>query len=109
MLFSSQAGPGSLRLKRTQDGHPGGVPVALAGVSPSRCRLSTALAPHLILAAAAGGTATPAQRNSVLGQDPVDEAVGPSCRGCQGTDALAGVVPPAEGDRQLAAIGPGYP
>src|SRR5436305_9046675 len=66
------------------------------------------LALHLGLATA-GRSTTPAQRHSGLGQDPVDEAVGPSCRGCQCADALARVIPLAEGCRQLAAIHPRHP
>ena len=78
--------------------------VSVAGPVPPGCGLVL----HFGLATA-GRTTTPAQRHSRLAQDPVDEAVGPSCRGCQRADALTRVIPLAEGRRQLAAIHPRHP
>ena len=94
--------------KRFAGGYPGGVPACreFHGSGPVPSGVACAL---YLGFAAAGCATTPAQRHSGLGENPVDEAVGPSCRGRDGTDALTAVVPLAEKSRQLAAIDAGYP
>src|SRR6185437_3417763 len=56
-----------------------------------------------------GGAAPAAQGHAGLGEDAVDEPVGPAGRGGQGADGLARVVAVLEVGRQLAAVFPGYP
>jgi hypothetical protein len=75
---------------------------------PGRRHLTWSLVLYLDLAAT-GRATTPAQRHSGLGENPVDEAVRPSCRGRQRADALSGVVPLTEERRQLAPIHAGHP
>src|ERR1700722_17622089 len=62
--------------------------------APGRRHLGVVLAVHLGLATS-GGATTSAQRHSGLGQDPMDEAVGPSRQGVQRANAFARVVSPA--------------
>src|SRR6516162_6377316 len=75
---------------------------------PGRRHLAWPLVLYLGLAAT-GRATPPAQCHAGLGENPVDEAIGPSCRGRERPDALAGVVPLAELCRQLAAIHAGHP
>src|ERR1700744_4654068 len=94
MLSASSELPGAIRPSRRRRRRAGA--------------LDTALVLHLFPAIAGSATA-PAQRHSGLGQDPVDEAVGSSCRSRQGTNALSRVISFTEACRQLAAIHSGHP
>src|SRR5690606_35450306 len=57
---------------------------------------------------APGRAAATAQVDAGLGQNPMDETVGAAGGGCQGADALAGVVPLLQVRRQLVALGTGH-
>src|SRR5215469_12001604 len=69
----------------------------------------TAAFPGSALSLTAGRAAAAAQRHPGLGQDPVDEAVGPAGRAGQGPDALPRVVSLLEVSRQLRAVGARHP
>src|SRR5215469_17027128 len=102
VLMVTAAFPGAAAGMMRPCGGPGGGPAAAASGMAGAC-------PGSALSLTAGRAAAAAQRHPGLGQDPVDEAVGPAGRAGQGPDALPRVVSLLEVSRQLRAVGTRHP